>query len=93
MTHLVTCKHFLQELNDFLDEKLDPNLRSELERHVNECPNCWVLCNTTEKTLKVFKGMEAQKVPPAIEARLLEALERKMQAKKCGAESVKKADA
>jgi hypothetical protein len=52
---LVTCKHFLQELNDFLDETLDANLRSELERHVSECPNCWVICNTTEKTLKVFK--------------------------------------
>jgi anti-sigma factor (TIGR02949 family) len=91
MTHLVTCKHFLQELNDFLDETLDPNLRSELERHVNECPNCWVLCNTTEKTLKVFKGMEPQEVPPGIQSRLLEALERKMQAKGCG--GVKKADA
>lgn len=89
---MVTCKHFLQELNDFLDEKLDPNLRSELERHVSECPNCWVLCNTTEKTLKVFKGMEAQQVPPAIQARLLEALERKMQAKNA-AGTVKKADA
>ena len=89
---MVTCKHFLQELNDFLDEKLDPTLRSELERHVNECPNCWVLCNTTEKTLKVFKGMEPQQVPPEIHARLIEALERKMQAKKA-AGSVKKADA
>ena len=89
---MVTCKHFLQELNDFLDEKLDPNLRSELERHVNECPNCWVLCNTTEKTLKVFKGMEPQQVPAEIHARLLEALEKKMEAKRA-AESVKKADA
>ena len=91
MTHLVTCKHFLQELNDFLDHTLEPNLRSELERHVSECPNCWVLCNTTEKTLKVFKGMEPQNVPPDIQARLLEALERKMRAKGCG--GVKKADA
>ena len=90
MTHLVTCKEFLRELNDFLDESLDANLRSELERHVNECPNCWVLCNTTEKTLKVFKGMEAQCVPPAVEARLMAALSKKMRAK--GA-TAKKADA
>jgi hypothetical protein len=88
---LVTCKDFLQELNDFLDETLDPNLRSELERHVSECPNCWVICNTTEKTLKVFKGMEPQEVPAGIQARLLEALERKMRAKGCG--GTKKADA
>ena len=89
---MVTCKDFLQELNDFLDERLDPKLRTELERHVSECPNCWVLCNTTEKTLQVFKGMEPQQVPAEIQARLLEALERKMRAK-ATAETVKKADA
>lgn len=87
---MVTCKQFLQELNDFLDETLDANLRRELERHVNECPNCWVLCNTTEKTLTVFKGMEPQPVPPAIEARLLAALEKKMGAKAAG--TTKKTD-
>jgi anti-sigma factor RsiW len=88
---LVTCKQFLQELTDFLDETLDPDLRSELERHVSECPNCWVLCNTTEMTLKVYKGMEPQEVPPSIQARLLDALDKKMRAKGCG--GVKKADA
>jgi Putative zinc-finger len=77
MAQLFTCKHFLQELNDFLDETLDPNLRSALEKHVSECPDCWVIFKTTEKTLKVFKGMEPPQVPPRIEARLLQALARK----------------
>ena len=78
---LLTCKQFLQELNDYLDETLDPALRSELQRHVNECPNCWVLCDTTEKTLKVFKGMQCHDVPRDIETRLLAALEKKRQEK------------
>lgn len=77
---MLTCKQFLQELNDFLDETLDPNTRAELQRHVNECPNCWVICNTTEKTLKVFKGMEPHAVPKDIEARLMAALEKKCKA-------------
>ena len=74
---MLTCKQFLDELNDFLDEKLDPNLRAALQRHVNECPNCWVVCDTTEKTLKVFKGMEAQPIPQCIQDRLLEAVQKK----------------
>ena len=78
---MLTCKQFLQELNDFLDETLDPQVRRELERHVNECPNCWVLCNTTEKTLRVFKGMEAKPVPADIQERLLAALEKRMAAR------------
>jgi anti-sigma factor (TIGR02949 family) len=81
---LLTCKQFLQELNDFLDETLDPAIRAELQRHVTECPNCWVVYNTTEKTLKVFKGMEPQPVPEPIRARLMEALERKMKHKRSG---------
>ena len=79
---MLTCKQFLQELNEFLDESLDPKTRAELQRHVNECPNCWVVYNTTEKTLKVFKGMEPQAVPEPIRTRLMEALERKCKAKR-----------
>ena len=78
---MLTCKQFLQELNEFLDQDLDPAARAELQRHVTECPNCWVVYNTTEKTLKVFKGMEPQAVPEPIRARLMEALERKFKAK------------
>lgn len=86
---MLTCKQFLQELNEFLDESLDPATRAELQRHVSECPNCWVVYNTTEKTLKVFKGMEPQAVPEPIRSRLMEALERKFKAKghKCGGTS------
>jgi anti-sigma factor RsiW len=84
---LLTCKQFLEELSDYLDESLDPQQRSELQKHVSECPNCWVVCDTTEKTLKVFKGREAQPVPPAIEARLLEAIQKKCKKKRSQAQA------
>jgi hypothetical protein len=84
---LLTCKQFLQELNDFLDDTLDGKLKSELQRHVDECPNCWVVCNTTEKTIKVFKGMEPQAIPPQVEARLMEAVHKRCKAKKAAAAS------
>ena len=77
-----TCKQFLQELNQYLDEKLDPEVRAELQKHVNECPNCWVVCDTTEKTLKVFKGMEPHAIPKDIQSRLWEALQTKCKAKR-----------
>lgn len=80
---MLTCKQFLQELSDYLDDQLDPKLKQELQKHVNECPNCWVVCDTTEKTIKVYKGMEAQPVPGEIQSRLMAALKRKM-SEKCG---------
>ena len=75
---LLTCKQFLQELNDYLDPSIDPETKAHLESHVNKCPNCFVIVDTTLKTLQVYKGMEAQAIPEAVESRLWKALERKM---------------
>ncbi|MBI4889235.1 MAG: zf-HC2 domain-containing protein [Acidobacteria bacterium] len=74
---MITCKDFLRELNDFLDETTDPVLRAELERHINECPNCWVICDTTKKTIQVYKGMEAQNLPEPVHERLMSMIAKK----------------
>lgn len=79
---MLTCKDFLKEVSDFLDDKTDPALKKELEAHVNECPNCWVVLDTTKKTLRVFKGMTAQVLPEGVHSRLMAALEKRIAAKK-----------
>lgn len=78
---MLTCKEFLQELTDYLDSTVDAELRIKLERHISECPNCFVILDTTQKTIRVYKGMQPQEIPGDVEARLLKALERKMAAK------------
>jgi len=77
---LLTCKEFLQELSDYLDENVDAEIRAKLEHHITECPNCWVVCDTTKKTIRIYKGMETHAISPEIESRLLAALERKVAA-------------
>ena len=79
---MLTCKEFLNELNDYLDEAVDVELRAKLEKHVTECPNCWVVFDTTKKTLKVYKGMDPQPIPENVHDRLMAALQRKMEAVK-----------
>jgi hypothetical protein len=81
---LLTCKEFLSELNEFLDEtdKIDIEMRRKLEGHINECPNCWVVCDTTKKTIQVYKGMQPQNIPGAVHERLMRALEKKIAAQK-----------
>ncbi|MBI4906729.1 MAG: zf-HC2 domain-containing protein [Acidobacteria bacterium] len=80
MISLLTCKDFLRELNDFLDETCDPQMRQEIQRHISECPNCWVVMDTCKKTLKVYKGMEPQEVPADIQSRLMAALQKRIAA-------------
>jgi putative zinc finger protein len=79
---LLTCKQFLQELNDYLDPNVDADLKRSLQSHVSECPNCFVLVDTTQKTLQVYKGIEPQTIPEDVKVRLLRALELKIAAKK-----------
>ena len=79
---MLTCKQFLQELNDYLEDVLDPATKAELQRHVNECPNCWVVCDTTQRTLRIYKGMDVQPLPEKVQSRLMQAIQSKM-AEKC----------
>jgi anti-sigma factor RsiW len=68
-------------LSDYLDENLDAEVRAKLEKHITECPNCWVIADTTRKTIKIYKGMEPYTIPTDVEARLMKAIERKMAAR------------
>jgi anti-sigma factor RsiW len=74
----------MQELNDYLDETVDIELRHKLEVHITECPNCFVILDTTRKTIQVYKGMQPQVLPDEVQARLMKAVERKMAARKPG---------
>jgi hypothetical protein len=75
---LLTCSQFMEELSEYLDESVQGKLREELEAHVTECPNCWVIVDTTKKTLRIYKGMEPEPLSDELRARLMGALEKKM---------------
>jgi hypothetical protein len=79
---LLTCKEFLAELSDYLDEKTEAGVRADIEAHLTKCPNCWVVCDTTRKTIQVFKGLTSCDIPADVHTRLMAAVERKIVAKK-----------
>ncbi|HLH17885.1 MAG TPA: zf-HC2 domain-containing protein [Bryobacteraceae bacterium] len=81
MTPLLTCKDFLRELSDYLDESVDQEVRAKIEKHISECPNCWVIADTTRKTIRIYKGMDPQPLPADVESRLMRALEKKLAAR------------
>ena len=84
---MLTCKEFLTELNDYLDETGDIELRRRIESHITLCPNCFVILDTTKKTIQVFKGVMPQTLPNDVQARLLKAVERKTSERKLRARS------
>ncbi len=81
---MLTCKDFLRELNDYLDECCDKSLRSEIEKHLSDCPNCFVVADTTRKTVNVYKGMQAQALPDNLKSKLMGILEARVRARQAG---------
>ena len=76
-TRQFTCKKLLDELTDYLDGSLEAEVRIQLEAHLANCPNCWVVCDTTKKTIQVFKGMEPFPLPEDVKSRLMKALQKR----------------
>jgi hypothetical protein len=69
-------------LNEYLDESVDPAHKAELQQHIEECPNCYVVVDTTRRTLSVYKGVTEQPVPESVRSRVWKALDKKMAATK-----------
>ena len=78
---MLTCKDFLKELSDYLDDTADAEVRAKVERHMSECPNCWVIADTTRRTIQIYKGMDPVPLPEDVQSRLMKALDRKMAAR------------
>ncbi len=75
----MTCTEFLKELTDYLDETIDAATRAELEDHLNWCHNCYVICNTTKKTVEIYRGSEIYELPEDLRTRLRTAIMTKCQ--------------
>lgn len=50
---MITCDEFFAEFGDYLDNGVSPEVRQELELHLSQCRACYVLCDSTRKTVKI----------------------------------------
>jgi predicted anti-sigma-YlaC factor YlaD len=64
----------ISELADYLDEALDPILRSSIEEHLGKCEDCRILVDTTNQTIEIFCDSEPAPLPLTTRQRLHEAL-------------------
>jgi anti-sigma factor RsiW len=70
----VTCSEFLKELTDYLDGVIDARTRSELEEHLTWCHDCYVVCNTTQMTIQIYKDQNLYELPDDLRGRLRSAI-------------------
>lgn len=68
------CAEFLKELTDYLDGVIDTRTKAELEEHLQWCHNCFVVCNTTQRTIEIYRDQQPYELPEDLRSRLRAAI-------------------
>ena len=50
---MISCRDFISELGNLLDEDVASEIRGQLEAHLAHCNPCQVLYDATRKTLRI----------------------------------------
>lgn len=67
---MLSCKEVLANMSCYIDGDGSAELRSRLEKHIARCPRCWVVFDTTKKTLRIVTDCQPFEVPLEVSARL-----------------------
>jgi anti-sigma factor RsiW len=70
----MSCKTLLREVSNYLDADIEPAVRQQLEEHIAKCPECYVVLDTTRKTVEIYQGCEPYPIPTTLQTRLRDAL-------------------
>lgn len=81
-TLVPACSQFVEDLGDYLDGKLTAFSQAQFYRHCAQCSECRILRDTTRKTLQCYKSIDLCSVPSDVQVRLMQALEKRMAAKR-----------
>ena len=76
------CSDFLHELTDYLDGAIDASTKAELEEHLAWCHNCYVVADTTKKTIEIYRDSKLYELPENLRSRLRTAIVAKCQSRK-----------
>lgn len=76
---MVSCQDVLQELSNYIDDTVDPELRTAIEQHLRGCRRCSVVLDTTRKTLMIYSDEGVLEIPAGYSERLRESFLKKVE--------------
>jgi len=63
---MITCDEFFTEFGDYLENRVSPEVRAELELHLSQCRACHVLFDSACKTVKIVTESSSFELPQAV---------------------------
>ncbi|MCI0348108.1 MAG: zf-HC2 domain-containing protein [Acidobacteriales bacterium] len=67
---MLNCHQVLSELSNYLDDDVSLELARALTQHLVRCHRCWVIYNTTSRTLEIVSDSMPVTVPIEVTERL-----------------------
>ena len=64
------CPDYINDLNDYLDGGVSPELCSEIEAHIGQCQNCRIMVDTLKQTVTLCREGKEEPLPEALQTRL-----------------------
>lgn len=81
--HNLSCQIILDNLSDYLDGELEPELCADIEKHISTCQDCKVVINTLKKTIQLYQVRDRDEaLPPEMRRQLYARLNLEDYAKK-----------
>jgi uncharacterized protein YqiB (DUF1249 family) len=60
---VVSCQQVLRELSNYIDNDVDSQLRTEIEKHLSACGRCSVVLDTTRQVVRIYCDETVLEVP------------------------------
>jgi anti-sigma factor RsiW len=64
------CEELLSGISDYVDGTASKELCAELQRHMEGCPDCRVVVDSIQKTVRLFRGEEEVDLPDGFHEKL-----------------------
>jgi len=63
---MITCDEFFAEFGDYLENRVSPEIRKELELHLSQCRVCHVMYDSTCQTVKIVTDSASFDLPQSV---------------------------
>ena len=60
---MITCDEFFAEFGDYIEDRVSPEIRTELELHLSQCRVCHVLYDSTCQTVRIVTDSGSFELP------------------------------
>lgn len=75
---ILDCKHVWREISNYLDGEIAPELRREIELHLETCKHCAALLDSTHNVLVLIADERTFELPVGFHERLLKRLKKEV---------------